>query len=87
MSPPNRIASDTFAHAAEWFALDPGAEGVLRSDRVTLAVAGAIEALTAGGAINVDSLAAAIGGPRLIAEALAAYIEWRAAPPPAGRLQ
>jgi hypothetical protein len=77
-------ASDAFERAAEWIAVDPRAEKTLRSDRVTRAVADALDALSEGRAIDIDALAAAIGGPRLIAEALAGFIEWRCAPPPAG---
>lgn len=80
------LASDAFTHAADWLAFDPGAERVLRSDRATHAVARAIEALTDGAVIDIDAFAAEIGGPRIVAEALAAFIEWRIMPP-TGALQ
>jgi hypothetical protein len=80
MKPIKQSASDAFDDAADWLAFDPGAEGVLRSARVTRAVEAAVDAVSAGRAIDIDALAAAIGGPRVVAEAFGSFIEWRIAP-------
>lgn len=69
-------ACDAFAQAADWLAT-PGADERVFTPTALAATAAMIEAIAECREIDIDALAAAIGAPRVVAEAFAAFAEWR----------
>lgn len=70
------VAVSAFAHASDWLAT-PGAEERFFTSPALAATQAMIEAIREGEAVDIDALAAGIGAPRIVAEAFAAFAEWR----------
>lgn len=83
-----KILDDSlFQHAADWVFGSREAEDRLGSIAIRERIAAALDRIDAGFSPDVDDLAAAIGGPRVVAEALVEFILWRVAPPAMEALQ